>query len=126
MPRRRTARWPRSRCPWAEAGKPVEARVGVTSLGPEGDSVRSSARRFLAQTRIATAPGRVAVGTLRFTPESPEGGGATGERSMFSTSSWPGDVEVDDDGAARTFVSERPAGVPVSFRPDWGAVPSPC
>ncbi len=115
--------------PWAEAGKPVEARVGVTSLGPEGDSVTVIVRqgdRVVAQTRIATgAPGRVAVGTLRFTPESPEGGGgAAGERGTLVRYDFeldPGDVEVDDDRrSAYVFVSERPAGVAlVSFRPDW-------
>ncbi|MFO7259650.1 MAG: VWA domain-containing protein [bacterium] len=114
--------------PWAEAGKPVEARVGVTSLGPEGDSVTVVVRqgdRVLAQTRIATAaPGRVAVGTLRFTPESPQGGGAAGERGglvRYDFELQPGDVEADDDRrSAYVFVSERPAGVAlVSFRPDW-------
>lgn len=115
--------------PWAEAGKPIEARVGVTSLGPEGDSVTVIVRqgdRVLAQTRLATgAPGRVAVGTLRFTPESPEGGGgAAGERGALMRYDFelaPGDVEADDDRrSAYVFVSERPAGVAlVSFRPDW-------
>ena len=115
--------------PWAEAGKPIEARVGVTSLGPEGDSVTVVVRqgdRVLAQTRLATgAPGRVAVGTLRFTPESPQGGGgAAGERGglvRYDFELEPGDIEADDDRrSAYVFVSERPAGVAlVSFRPDW-------
>src|SRR5690606_8144209 len=42
----------------AEAGKPVEARVGVTSRGPAGDSVTVLLRhedRVLAQARLATA-----------------------------------------------------------------------
>lgn len=114
---------------WAEAGKPVEARVGVTSLGPEGDSVTVVLRqgdRVLAQTRVATAaPGRVAVGTLRFTPEATEGGGsAAGERGALVRYDFaldPDGVEADDDQrSAYVFVSERPAGVAlVSFRPDW-------
>src|SRR5690606_24394012 len=94
-----------------------------------GDSVTVIVRqgdRVVAQTRIATgAPGRVAVGTLRFTPESPEGGGgAAGERGTLVRYDFeldPGDVEVvDDRRSAYVFVSERPAGVAlVSFRPDW-------
>src|SRR5690606_30081023 len=114
---------------WAEAGKPVEARVGVTSLGPEGDSVAVVLRhgdRVLARTQVVTgSPGRVAVGTLRFTPESPEGGGgAAGERGAllrYDVELEPGDIETDDDRrSAYVFVSERPAGVAlVSFRPDW-------
>src|SRR5690606_29645440 len=59
-----------------------------------------------------------------FTPESPQGGGAAGERGglvRYDFELQPGDVEADDDRrSAYVFVSERPAGVAlVSFRPDW-------
>ncbi|HEX7091413.1 MAG TPA: hypothetical protein VF192_14840 [Longimicrobiales bacterium] len=110
---------------WAEAGKPVEARVGVTSLGPAGDSVTVVLRhegRVLARTRLATAaPGRVAVGTLRFTPESPGGTGERGGLVRYDLELEPQDVEGDDDRrSVYVFVSERPAGIAlVSFRPDW-------
>jgi len=74
---------------WAEAGKPLEIRVGVTAVGPaEGDSVAVLLRqgeKVLTRARVATPPpGRVATATLRVTPEVAGGGRreALGARSL--------------------------------------------
>jgi hypothetical protein len=104
---------------WAKTGEPVDIRFGVVSDGQPGDSLRVSIQRdgaVLAQTVIPSAgPGRVATGTLRFTPT------AAGEAARYEVALAGSDGAADDD--ARTIylrVSDDPAGVVlVSFLPDW-------
>ena len=116
--------------PWAEAGKPVEVRVGVAALGPAGDTISVVLRaggRALARARVVTVDrGRIATAVLAFTPEAPPGpAGAAGEPRgglvRYDLALEPGDAVPDDDRRSfYLFVSERPAGVVlVSFRPDW-------
>jgi hypothetical protein len=104
---------------WAKTGEPVDIRFGVVAGGAQGDSVRVSLQRagvVVAQTIVASAgEGRVATGSLRFTPE------AAGEAVRYEVALAGGDGAADDD--VRTVyvrVSDDPAGVVlVSFLPDW-------
>ncbi|HEY8484546.1 MAG TPA: hypothetical protein VIL13_08040 [Longimicrobiales bacterium] len=112
---------------WAEAGKPLEIRVGVTAVGPAaGDSVAVLLRqgeKVLTRARVATPPpGRVATATLRVTPEVP--GAGAGKRSAlvrYDIALEGGDAAADDDErSVYVLVSDEPVGVAlVSLRPDW-------
>lgn len=107
---------------WAQAGEPLDLRVGIASVGsPPSDSVRVSIRsgtETLAEARVAPpAAGRLSTASLRFTPVAPDGGGHVRYEVVIDS----GDPAPDDD--TRTiyiFVTERPTGVAiVSFQPDW-------
>lgn len=118
---------------WAEAGKTVEVRFGVTTLGPAPDSVSVYLKRdgeTLAEARVATAgAGRVAAGVLEFTPEAPpreetdSSDGRSGALVRYEVQLESGDAVPDDDvRSVYIHVSERPAGVAIlSLRPDWEA-----
>jgi hypothetical protein len=106
---------------WAEAGKPVEVRVGVSATGASTDSVRVIIRegdQVLAEETIEAPPaGRVAVAALDFTPTAPPGGGMV----RYDITLDPADLIPDDDSRSiYLFVDEKPTGVAfISFRPDW-------
>jgi hypothetical protein len=106
---------------WAEAGKPVEVRVGVGASGAAGDSVRvvlRSGDQVLAETAVAAPQsGLETTAVLAFTPEAP----AEGELVRYDLELTPGDLVSDDDQRSIYIrVAEQPAGVVlVSFRPDW-------
>lgn len=109
---------------WAEAGKPVQIRVGVVGAGSGGpDSVTVEVRRdgepVAAATVGSPAEGRVAGAVLEFTPEAASNGGAV-RYDVALVAAEPDAVADDDERSVYIRVGERPAGVAlVSFRPDW-------
>jgi hypothetical protein len=106
---------------WAEAGKPLEVRVGVSAIGAPEDSIRVLLRQgdqVVAEGLVATPPqGQVGTTVLAFTPEAPPEGGLV----RYDLALDPGDAVPDDDQrSVYVFVDEKPTGVAlVSFRPDW-------
>lgn len=106
---------------WAEAGKPLEVRVGVSARGGGEDSVRVVLREgdeVLAEARVASPEdGRVSTAVLNFSPTAPPDGGVV----RYDLELEGEDPIPDDDGRSiYVFVDEKPAGVAlVSFRPDW-------
>lgn len=107
---------------WAEAGKSLELRVGVTARGapPNGNAVvvvRQGADVVARGTVPLPQEGRVASMALGFTASGPPEGGLVRYDVAFET---PDSIPDDDVRTAYVFVSEEPAGVAmISFLPDW-------
>lgn len=105
---------------WAQAGEPAEVRFGVASTGPGQDSVRVALFRdgeVVGRAAAARASsGRVATGTLRFTPEAGPDDAVRYEIAIEGDDA----VAADDRRSVYIRVSDRPAGVTlISLRPDW-------
>jgi hypothetical protein len=106
---------------WAEAGKPIDVRVGVTSTGAAGQPVivglKESGRRVAQTQLLSPGPGRIAGSVIRFTPQAPKGGGLV----RYDVAVEPDDASPGDDHrTVYIAVSEKPAGTLIlSFRPDW-------
>jgi hypothetical protein len=106
---------------WAEAGKPVQVRVGVTATGDGGGpvsvTITSAGQQVAATTLPAPPPGRVSTATLEFSPAPPPGGGLV----RYEVGIAPADaIPANDKRTLYLFVGDRPAGVAlVSFVPDW-------
>lgn len=107
--------------PWAESGKPIQIRFGISAVGAVRDSVRLAVRQgdhLLATSTVpAPGPGRLASGTVRVTPEASPGGGFVRlDVAIQGTDA----ASADDERSRYIYVSEEPAGVAlISFRPDW-------
>jgi hypothetical protein len=103
---------------WAEAGKPLQLRIGVagTTAGAAGIVVRQAGRQ-LARADVTLVPGGVAATTIELVANGPpQGGWVRYDVAMESTDSIPD----DDIRSVYVFISEKPAGVAVvSFDPDW-------
>ncbi len=105
---------------WAESGKPLTVRIGVTSSDtPRADTmlavILKEDGRVVARGAVAApAPGRVASVALEVTP-------ATGDRlSRLDAELEGGDAVPDDDRrVAYVRITSRPAIVLVSLHPDW-------
>ncbi|HET9439646.1 MAG TPA: hypothetical protein VFO52_05725 [Longimicrobiales bacterium] len=107
---------------WAEAGKPVQIRVGVTARGSSADSsarlIVRQGSEIVARSDVALpADGRMTSVTLSFPANGPAEGGLV----RFDVAFEEADAISDDDvRSAYIFISEEPAGVAiVSFLPDW-------
>src|SRR5690625_533718 len=106
---------------WAEAGKSIEIRVGITAEGEVPDSVElvlSEDGAAIITQRVPTPePGRTAIVTLEVEPTPSAGGGLT-RYDIELTGTDP--VPDDDRRSTYLYIDERPAGLAlVSFRPDW-------
>jgi hypothetical protein len=106
---------------WAESGKPLDLRFGLSAVGAAGDTVDVALMqgdRALASTSVVLAEeGRVAGGMLTFTPEAPPGGALVRLDVRLTAADATGD---DNERSAYVFVTDEPAGVAlVSLRPDW-------
>lgn len=105
---------------WAEAGKPVKIRLGVTSSAGSG-SVRALLRSGGVELGSAEVPaagaGRIAVAELEFTPTAPDGGGLV----RFEIALAGEDAIAENNRRVfYLFVGDKPAGVAlVSLSPDW-------
>lgn len=106
---------------WAEAGEPVELRVGIAATGDPGDSVLVSVLdrgEVLAQSLIATpAEGRIGTAVLSFDARPP----VEGSHVRYDVVLEGGDAAAEDDlRSVYIDVSDEPGGIAfVSFRPDW-------
>jgi hypothetical protein len=106
---------------WAEAGKPVQVRIGVTGTGesttPLSVTIRTGGQQVATTTVPAPQPGRVSAATLEFAPAPPPGGGLVRYEVVLSPSDA---IAANDRRTFYLFVGDRPAGVAlVSFLPDW-------
>ena len=106
---------------WAEAGKPINVRVGMIARGVapnaqtpivvrQGSDVVARADATLAAEGISSID-------LSFNAEGPAEGGLVRYDVAFETTD---SIPDDDVRSIYVFVSEKPAGVAlVSFLPDW-------
>ena len=107
---------------WAEAGKPLQLRVGIAARAFSADQpvnvvVRQSGTEVARVAVDLPAEGRVSSADLSFTASGPPEGGLIRYDVAFETSD---SIPDDDVRSAYVFVSEEPAGVAiVSFLPDW-------
>lgn len=103
---------------WAEAGKPLQMRIGVTATaaGPAAIVVRQAGSQ-LARTEVELIAGGTTAATLEFSAAGPPQGGLV----RYDVALEIADSIPDDDiRSVYVFISERPAGVAlVSFDPDW-------
>ena len=107
---------------WAEAGKPLQMRIGVAARGVTTDQpvnvvVRQNGNE-VARTQVAIpTEGRTASVNIAFNANGPAEGGLVRYDVAFETRD---SIPDDDVRSAYVFVSEEPAGVAiVSFLPDW-------
>lgn len=108
--------------PWAEAGKPLQLRVGVSAraMPPDANApvvVRQNGN-VIARTQLSLpVDGRVASATINLNVDGPRAGGFVRYDVGFETID---SIPDDDVRSAYVFISEEPAGVAlVSFLPDW-------
>lgn len=103
---------------WAEAGKPLQLRIGVaaTAAGSAGVLVRQAGSQ-LARGEVALLADGVAATTLEFIANGPPQGGLV----RYDVALENADSIPDDDiRSVYVFISEKPTGVAVvSFDPDW-------
>lgn len=107
---------------WAEAGKPLQIRVGVVARALPTSSaativVRQNGNVVARNPIQPPVEGRIVSVTISFNAVGPANGGLVRYDVGFET---PDSVPDDDVRSAYVFVSEKPAGVAiVSFLPDW-------
>ncbi|HEX6559475.1 MAG TPA: hypothetical protein VF021_08430, partial [Longimicrobiales bacterium] len=106
---------------WAEAGKPLSLRVGVSASG----APRAGGQLIVRQDgiEVARAPvpplagSGVATASLTFEAKGPAQGGLVRYDVAFDTRD---SIPDDDVRSSYVFISDKPAGVAiVSFDPDW-------
>ena len=106
---------------WAEAGKPIEVRVGVTgnteSTGPMRVTVRADGSELGNATLAAAQPGRISTGTVTVTPSAT----TTGRLVRLDVGLEGTDaVAANDKRSVYVYVGAKPTGVAlVSLEPDW-------
>jgi hypothetical protein len=107
---------------WAEAGKPLQIRVGVTARALSTDQpvnvvVRQRGNEVARAQATIPTEGRTASVNIAFNANGPPEGGLVRYDIAFETRD---SIPDDDVRSAYVFVSEEPAGVAiVSFLPDW-------
>lgn len=104
---------------WAEAGKPLQLRIGLAASGIAGSApvvIRQNGRA-VARADLTLADVGVATATVSFIAQGPAQGGLVRFDVAFENS----DAVPDDDvRSIYIFISDQPAGVAiVSFDPDW-------
>jgi hypothetical protein len=106
---------------WAEPGKPMDVRIGMTSTSESSTPVRVTVRADgaeLGSATIASAPrGRISTGTITVTPSA----GLAGKLVRFDVALQGTDAVPDDDRrSVYVLIGEKPTGVAiVSLAPDW-------
>jgi hypothetical protein len=106
---------------WAEAGKPIDVLVGVTSNAdantPQRVTVSAEGNELGSATVATPAAGRISTGTIRVTPSA-----AVAGRLVRLDVALDGQDAVPGNNRRSVYVlvGAKPTGVAlVSFEPDW-------
>ncbi|MGH7469117.1 MAG: hypothetical protein ACRENP_14265 [Longimicrobiales bacterium] len=106
---------------WAEAGKPIDVSVGITSNAnanlPQRVMVHADGNELGSATLATPAAGRVSTGTIKVTPSA----AAAGRLVRLDVSLEGQDaIPANDRRSIYVLVGAKPTGVAlVSFEPDW-------